>query len=89
MTDPAPTRASAAARIANGHQADPPEHAAQRLARAWAHDPEMEKLAALREDPERWTALPQNARLSVGYYVASREAARSLGHDVSAPAGTA
>ncbi len=84
----APTRSTATARIAAGYKADPHEHVAQRLARAWAHDPEMERLAALRDDPARWAALPQGARLSVGYYVGAREAARALGVDTSASAAT-
>lgn len=88
MTYTAPTRASAGVRIAAGLTKDPREHVAQRLARAFEHDPEMERLAALRDDPPRWSALPQGARLSVGYYVGAREAARALGIDVSAPAAT-
>ncbi len=82
----APTRASAGARIAAGYTRDPSEHVAQRLARAWEYDAEAERLAALREDPARWAALPQASRLSVGYYVGAREAARALGIDTSAPA---
>lgn len=87
----APTRATAAARIREGYApaSGPPEHVAQRLARAWAFDPQMERLAALRETPARWSAVPQASRLSVGYYVGAREAARSLGVDVTAPAATA
>lgn len=84
----APSHSSATARIAAGYTRDPQEHVAQRLARAFEHDPEMERLAALRDDPARWSALPQGARLSVGYYVASREAARSLGVDTATPAAT-
>ncbi len=89
MTTSPPTRASAAARMSKGYAArDPQEHVAQRLARAYERDEDMERLAALRDDPARWSALPQSSRLSVGYYVASREAARSLGVDTSAPTDT-
>lgn len=81
-----PTRSTATARIASGYARDPSEHVAQRLARAWEYDAEAERLDALREDPLRWAALPQSSRLSVGYYVGAREAARALGIDTAAPA---
>lgn len=87
MTD-APTRAAAGARIASGHQRDPHEHVAQRLARAWAYDEGMERLAAMRDDPTKWGAVPQGARLSVGYYSGAKAAAAALGMDTSAPAAT-
>ncbi len=87
MTTSPPTRSSAAERLSKAYASrDPHEHAAQRLARAWEYDGEAERLAALRGDPQRWSALPQASRLSVGYYLAAREAARSLGQDTSAPA---
>ena len=83
-----PTRASAAARVTKGYVKDPHEHVAQRLARVFAYDEEYERLAGMRDDPAKLSVVPQASRLSVGYDVASREAARSLGQDVSAPTST-
>lgn len=82
-----PTRATAGARISSAYAArDPREHVAQRLARAWEHDAEAERLLAL--PPDKREALPQATRLSLGYYAGAREAAKALGLDTSAPAVT-
>lgn len=81
-----PTRASAGARIASAYKRDPHEHVAQRLARAWEHDAEAERLLAL--PPDKREALPQATRLGLGYYSGAKAAAQALGLDTSAPAVT-
>ena len=59
MTDTAPTRASAGARIAAGLAAGPREHHGRRLADAYQRDDAAERLLALRETrPEAYDALP-------------------------------
>lgn len=84
-----PTRSGATARIAAGLAARPRDHHGQRLADAFRHDEQAEKLLALRESrPEAYAALPASTRTGLAYYSGAREAARALGVDVSAPAAT-
>jgi len=85
----APTRSTASARIAAGLAARPREHHGKRLADAFRHDAEAERLLALRESrPEAYDALPTSTRTGLAYYSGAREAARALGMDVSAPVAT-
>lgn len=82
-----PTRSSASARIAAGLASSPREHHGKRLADAFRHDPQAERLLALREShPEAWDALPTSTRTGLAYYSGAREAARALVIDTSAPA---
>lgn len=83
----APSRSSATARIAAGLAKGPREHHGKRLADAYRHDAEAERMLALRESrPETYAALPASTRTGLAYYSGAREAARALGIDVSAPA---
>lgn len=76
MTDTAPTRASAGARIAAGLAARPRPHHGERLAGAYRPDPALDALLA---DPDRRAALPPGERLSLGYYAAAKAAAETVG----------
>lgn len=87
--DPAPTSSTATARIAAGLAVRPREHHGKRLAEAFRHDAEAERMLKLRESrPEAYAALPASTRTSLAYYSGAREAARALGLDVSATAVT-
>ncbi len=89
MTDTAPTRASAGARIAAGLAARPREHHGKRLADAFRHDAEAERLLALRDSrPEAYAALPTSTRTGLAYYSGAKGAAAALGQQVSAAVST-
>lgn len=84
-----PTRQSASTAMEKGYAKPPSQHLGQRIASAFRHDAEAERLLALRDtDPTAYAALPVGTRTGLAYYGAAREAARSLGQDVSAPAST-
>lgn len=85
-----PTRKSATDRIAAGHASNEARpHLGARIASAYRYDAEAERLLALREShPEAYAALPSSTRTGLAYYSGSREAARALGVDVSAPTTT-
>lgn len=74
--------------IAGGYRSEPDhaERRAQRTARAWRHDPDMERLLQLKEaNPGRWDQLPSSTRLQAGYYASAKAAARQTGTDTNPP----
>lgn len=84
-----PTSSTATARIAAGIAAsDPARRTAEAQARSWRYDPTMERLAALRDQPERWAAVAPITRLSLGAYTSAKAAAAATGTDTSAPTAT-
>lgn len=81
-----PSRSSATARISAGLAARPRDHHGQRLADAFRHDEQAERMLALRESrPEAFDALPPSTRVGVAYYSAARAAAVALGRNVGPP----
>lgn len=90
MTNPAPTRASAADRISTAYaKHDPHEHLGKRLAQSFRYDATYERLAALKaSDPAGWHALPAGTHIEVGHYLAARAAADALGIDITAPSAS-
>ncbi|MEU8131945.1 hypothetical protein [Streptodolium elevatio] len=57
----------------------------ERRAAAWRYNPEMERLAALRDkDPAAYERLSPTVHMSLGYYDQDKAVAQQFGRDVSA-----
>ncbi len=64
MTEPTPLE-----RIHAGYPDDPGRKVRRRVAAGFEHDPRLEEFLGWRtSDPERFAALPNVVRLSVGHY---------------------